>query len=82
VTQFLRPRPRVSALELVAEPLLFAGVSAKPIRRRFSEEVSAQLERIAWWNWTRPELEARFLDLRDMTAFLKKYGSLEEQGSD
>ncbi len=25
VTQFLRPRPRVSAVELVAEPLLFAG---------------------------------------------------------
>ena len=27
VTQFLRPRPRVSAVELVAEPLLFSGVS-------------------------------------------------------
>lgn len=27
VTQFLRPRPRVSALELVAEPLLAAGES-------------------------------------------------------
>lgn len=27
VTQFLRPRPRVSALELVAEPLLASGVA-------------------------------------------------------
>lgn len=27
VTQFLRPRPRVSALELVAEPLLTSGVA-------------------------------------------------------
>ncbi|MFV9506065.1 MAG: phosphonate C-P lyase system protein PhnL [Oscillochloridaceae bacterium umkhey_bin13] len=26
VTQFLRPRPRVSALDLVAEPLLLAGI--------------------------------------------------------
>ncbi len=28
VTQFLRPRPRVSALDLVAEPLLVAGIAA------------------------------------------------------
>ncbi len=28
VTQFLRPRPRVRAIELVAEPLLLAGASA------------------------------------------------------
>lgn len=27
VTQFLRPRPRVSAIDLVAEPLLMAGMS-------------------------------------------------------
>jgi phosphonate metabolism protein (transferase hexapeptide repeat family) len=59
-----------------------AGVPAKPIRRRFSLEVSAQLERIAWWNWSRAQLEARFLDLRDMNAFLEKYGSLEGQPFD
>jgi alpha-D-ribose 1-methylphosphonate 5-triphosphate synthase subunit PhnL len=29
VTQFLRPRPRVSALDLVAEPLLVAGTPAE-----------------------------------------------------
>ncbi len=36
VTQFLRPRPRVSAVELVAEPLLFAGVPQEIALRRAS----------------------------------------------
>lgn len=34
VTQFLRPRPRVSALELVAEPLLLAGESWDTARQQ------------------------------------------------
>jgi alpha-D-ribose 1-methylphosphonate 5-triphosphate synthase subunit PhnL len=33
VTQFLRPRPRVSALDLVAEPLLLGGAGAAEARR-------------------------------------------------
>lgn len=41
VTQFLRPRPRVSALELVAEPLLEAGVSL--------EEAQAQAGELLDW---------------------------------
>jgi len=40
VTQFLRPRPRVSALELVAEPLLTGGYSWEEAKR----EASAWLE--------------------------------------
>lgn len=32
VTQFLRPRPRVSALDLVAEPLILAGAQAEEAR--------------------------------------------------
>jgi alpha-D-ribose 1-methylphosphonate 5-triphosphate synthase subunit PhnL len=34
VTQFLRPRPRVSALELVAEPLIAVGKTVKDAERR------------------------------------------------
>ncbi len=52
-----------------------AGVPARTIRPRFKENVAEQLERIAWWNWSRAELEARFLDFRDMPSFLEKYGS-------
>lgn len=41
VTQFLRPRPRVSALDLVAEPLLLMGAEAATARH----EASLLLER-------------------------------------
>jgi len=37
VTQFLRPRPRVSAVELVAEPLLFSGTPHKVALERASQ---------------------------------------------
>lgn len=39
VTQFLRPRPRVSALELVAEPLLAAGLPGAQVQARELLEV-------------------------------------------
>jgi alpha-D-ribose 1-methylphosphonate 5-triphosphate synthase subunit PhnL len=49
VTQFLRPRPRVSALELVAEPLLFAGVILEEALRRASESLELfGLKRELW----------------------------------
>jgi len=41
VTQFLNPRPRVSALELVAEPLLNAGSDLEPALERAREMLSA-----------------------------------------
>jgi alpha-D-ribose 1-methylphosphonate 5-triphosphate synthase subunit PhnL len=37
VSQFLRPRPRVSAIELVMEPLLAAGVASGEARSRAGE---------------------------------------------
>ncbi len=61
--------------------MVHAGVPAKPIRARFSENVIEKLEQIQWWNWTRAELEERFADFRNMDAFLEKYGSLQIQPS-
>jgi phosphonate metabolism protein (transferase hexapeptide repeat family) len=58
----------------VAPYSVVAGVPAKPIRQRFSDGVIVKLEQIAWWDWTRAELEARLNDLRDMDVFLEKYG--------
>lgn len=52
---------------------IVAGVPAKPIRKRFSDEVIEKLLKIAWWDWDRPTLEARFHDLLDMDTFLAKY---------
>lgn len=41
---------------------IVGGVPAQPIRDRFPAEVQSALLRIAWWDWTRAELESRFQD--------------------
>lgn len=53
-----------------------AGVPARIIKYRFDDETIRQLETIAWWNWTREQLEERFDELNDLPAFLAKYGSV------
>ncbi|MBF6594482.1 MAG: chloramphenicol acetyltransferase [Thermaceae bacterium] len=51
-----------------------AGVPAKPLRQRFSSRIAERLEALAWWDWPRDVLEARFPDFRgDVEAFLEKY---------
>ncbi|MCS6837050.1 MAG: acetyltransferase [Anaerolineae bacterium] len=50
------------------------GVPAKVIRPRFPDYVAEKLMQIAWWDWDRTTLEARFADLRDLPSFLEKYG--------
>jgi phosphonate metabolism protein (transferase hexapeptide repeat family) len=57
----------------VAPYTIVAGVPAKPIRKRFPDDVAAKLQKIAWWDWDRATLEARFDDLLDLEAFLEKY---------
>jgi hypothetical protein len=57
----------------VAPYLVVAGVPAKPIRPRFPDEVAARLLDIAWWDWDRATLEARFGELLDLEAFLGRY---------
>jgi len=56
---------------------IVGGVPAKPIRDRFPREVAERLQRIAWWDWTREELEARFDDLLDLDRFLETYDPAE-----
>ena len=36
---------------------IVGGVPANPIRRRFSEETTARLEELCWWDW--PEEKIR-----------------------
>ncbi|NNJ11591.1 hypothetical protein EKD04_014740 [Chloroflexales bacterium ZM16-3] len=50
------------------------GVPARPTRLRFDEDVVAALLRIAWWDWDRATLEARFDDLLDVEGFVRMYG--------
>ena len=49
------------------------GVPAKVIKRRFPEIISEKLLSIAWWDWDRATLEARFDDLLEVEAFVEKY---------
>ncbi|MBM7573309.1 DapH/DapD/GlmU-related protein [Aquibacillus albus] len=57
----------------VAPYTIAVGVPAKPIRMRFSQHIVEKLLQIAWWNWDRSTLEARFADLTDIETFVKKY---------
>jgi phosphonate metabolism protein (transferase hexapeptide repeat family) len=59
----------------VAPYTIVGGVPAKPIRERFPAEVAARLQAIAWWDWPRETLEARFSDLNDLDLFLQRYGT-------
>jgi phosphonate metabolism protein (transferase hexapeptide repeat family) len=53
--------------------MIVAGVPAKPIRPRFPEAIAEKLLKIAWWDWDRPTLEARFDDLFNVETFVEKY---------
>lgn len=58
----------------VAPYMIVAGVPAKPLRTRFSEKIAEKLLQIAWWDWDRATLEARFDDLYNVETFVEKYG--------
>ena len=57
----------------VAPYTIAVGVPAKPLRLRFPEDVVEKLQAIAWWDWTREELEERFADFNDLDSFIEKY---------
>lgn len=52
---------------------IVGGVPARLIRYRFDAPTVAALLRIAWWDWDRATLEARFADLFDVPAFIARY---------
>ena len=45
----------------------------RPLRMRFPVAVAERLQAIAWWDWSRAELEERVDDFLDMDQFLEKY---------
>lgn len=53
---------------------IVVGVPAKPLRKRFDDDVIDKLLRIAWWDWDRSQLEAHFDELLDVRAFVEKFG--------
>ena len=60
----------------VAPYSIVVGVPARPIQKRFSDEVIAALLKIAWWDWDRETLKARFHELCDVAAFVAKYETI------
>ena len=53
---------------------IVGGVSAKKIKDRFPDEIKADLEKIAWWDWSREQLEANYLDFRlPIEEFVQKH---------
>ena len=52
---------------------IVVGVPARPLRRRFPEDVAAAITATAWWDWPREVLEERIGDFNDLETFLNKY---------
>jgi phosphonate metabolism protein (transferase hexapeptide repeat family) len=54
---------------------IVAGNPARPIKRRFSEDVAGRLADLAWWDWNHEMLRRALPDFRKLTVedFLAKY---------
>ena len=52
-----------------------AGNPARPIKRRFSQDVADRLVRLSWWDWSHEALHLALPDFRKMSTeeFLEKY---------
>ncbi len=57
----------------VAPYQIVVGVPARPLRMRFPPQITERLLAIAWWDWDRATLAARFEDLNNLPLFLEKY---------
>lgn len=54
-----------------------AGVPAKIIKRRFSEDTARKMQSIKWWDWSHEKIKENFKDfLLDIDAFIDKHYSL------
>jgi len=59
----------------VAPYAIVAGNPARLVKRRFPDEISDGLVRLAWWDWSHEALRRALPDFRRLTiaAFLEKY---------
>ena len=59
----------------VADFAIAVGVPARTIKQRFSDDVAARLDAMAWWNWSHEQLHQALPDFRKLgiEAFLDKY---------
>ena len=54
---------------------IVAGVPAKPLRRRFTADIAARIESLAWWDWSPEKLAKAVPDMQAMAieAFLDRW---------
>ena len=64
---------------------IVAGNPARPIKRRFSEEIAGRLAKLAWWDWDHDRLHGALPDFRKLSVedFLARYetGAITDQFS-
>ena len=62
----------------VAPYTIVGGNPARPIKRRFSEEIEERLVRLAWWDWDHEALRLALPDFRKLgiEEFLDKYEAI------
>ena len=53
--------------------MVVGGAPARFIKRRFPEQIATALEKIAWWEWSREQLDERLADFTDLDRFLETY---------
>jgi len=49
------------------------GVPAKPIKKRFTDDIIEKIEKIGWWNWDYETVKKRLDDFNDIRLFIEKY---------
>jgi phosphonate metabolism protein (transferase hexapeptide repeat family) len=66
----------------VPDYTIVAGNPAKPIKRRFPEDIAARLIRLAWWDWCHEALRLALPDFRglEIPDFLRKYEAALDAG--
>ena len=59
----------------VAPYTIVAGNPARPVRRRFTEDVAERLQILAWWDWEHTRLRTALDDFRNLSVedFLERY---------
>ena len=58
----------------VPDYCVVAGVPAKVIKRKCSENEAEEMNKIAWWNWSEDKLQKALPDFKySMSEFIRKY---------
>jgi len=59
----------------VAPYTIVAGNPARPVRRRFAEDIAERLQNLAWWDWEHTRLRTALDDFRNLSVedFVERY---------